>query len=76
MNALTARIEAGSVFLPHNAPWLDDFFQEALAFPASRHSDQIDAFSRKHSIMHSMPSFEWTDVGLGPKVFVNGIEIK
>lgn len=46
MNAQTARIEAGSVLLPRKAPWLDDFFQEVLAFPASRHTDQIDALSQ------------------------------
>jgi predicted phage terminase large subunit-like protein len=46
MNAQTARIEARSVFLPQKAPWLDDFRQEILAFPASRHTDQIDAFSQ------------------------------
>jgi predicted phage terminase large subunit-like protein len=46
MNAQTARIEAGSVVLPQRAQWLDEFRQELLAFPASRHSDQIDAFSQ------------------------------
>jgi predicted phage terminase large subunit-like protein len=46
MNAQTARLEAGSVSLPRRAPWLEDFRQELLAFPASRHTDQIDAFSQ------------------------------
>lgn len=46
MNGQTARIEAGSVYLPARAPWLDEFRKELLAFPASRHSDQIDAFSQ------------------------------
>jgi predicted phage terminase large subunit-like protein len=46
MNAQTARVEAGSVSLPQRAPWLDEFRQELLAFPASRHTDQIDAFSQ------------------------------
>jgi predicted phage terminase large subunit-like protein len=46
MSAQTARIEARSVFLPRSAPWLDEFRQELLAFPASRHTDQIDAFSQ------------------------------
>jgi predicted phage terminase large subunit-like protein len=46
MNAQTARIEARSVFLPRTAPWLDTFLQEVLAFPASRHTDQMDAFSQ------------------------------
>ena len=46
MDAQTARIEAGSVFLPRTADWLGDFRQELMAFPASRHTDQIDAFSQ------------------------------
>jgi len=46
MSAQTARIEAGSVLLPRHAPWLDDFRQELMAFPAGRHSDQVDALSQ------------------------------
>ena len=46
MNQQTARIEAGSVFLPKHAPWLDEFRRELLAFPAGRYSDQADAFSQ------------------------------
>jgi predicted phage terminase large subunit-like protein len=46
MHKHTARIEAGSVFLPHQAPWLDAFRTELLAFPAGRHDDQVDALSQ------------------------------
>jgi predicted phage terminase large subunit-like protein len=46
MNAQTARIEARSVYIPERAHWLDEFRKELLAFPASRHNDQIDAFSQ------------------------------
>jgi len=46
MNEQTARIEAGSVWLPQQAPWLDEFRREIMAFPAGRHSDQVDAFSQ------------------------------
>ncbi|MBA3519251.1 MAG: phage terminase large subunit [Rhizobiales bacterium] len=46
MNAQTARIEAGSVFLPRRAGWLEEFRSEILAFPAGRHDDQVDAFSQ------------------------------
>ena len=76
MNAQTARIEAGSVHLPRSAPWLDDFFREVLAFPASPYNDQIDAFSQALNYAFNRPSFEWTDIGLGGKAFVGGIEIK
>src|SRR5262245_20023008 len=46
MHAQTARIEAGSVLLPKHSPWLDEFRREMLAFPDSRHSDQVDALSQ------------------------------
>jgi predicted phage terminase large subunit-like protein len=46
MKEQTARIEAGSVFLPSRAGWLDDFRREILAFPAGRYTDQVDAFSQ------------------------------
>jgi predicted phage terminase large subunit-like protein len=46
MNAQTARIEAGAVFLPRRAPWLDQFRLELMAFPAGRYSDQVDALSQ------------------------------
>ena len=46
MNAQTARIEAGAVFLPRSAVWLEEFRREISAFPAGRHSDQVDASPR------------------------------
>jgi predicted phage terminase large subunit-like protein len=46
MAAQSASIEAGAVHLPINAPWLDEFKKEILAFPTSKHDDQIDALSQ------------------------------
>jgi predicted phage terminase large subunit-like protein len=46
MVAQTAGIEAGAVHLPTHAPWLDPFKKELLAFPSSKHNDQIDALSQ------------------------------
>ncbi len=46
MHGQTARIEAGGVFLPHRAPWLEEFRREILAFPHGRHDDQVDAFAQ------------------------------
>jgi predicted phage terminase large subunit-like protein len=44
--AQSARIESGQVHLPAEAPWLVDFLQELLAFPHSRHDDQVDSVSQ------------------------------
>jgi predicted phage terminase large subunit-like protein len=41
-----AKIEAGHVFLPTDAPWLPDFEAELLAFPNVIHDDQIDSVSQ------------------------------
>lgn len=40
------RMEAGTVYLPRQAPWLDEFEGELLAFsPEAAHDDQVDALS-------------------------------
>ena len=46
MAAQTACIEAGALHVPRKAPWLDEFKSELLAFPGSKHDDQIDALSQ------------------------------
>jgi predicted phage terminase large subunit-like protein len=43
---VTALVEAGKVFLPRNADWLDEFLHELMMFPHSRHMDQVDALSQ------------------------------
>jgi predicted phage terminase large subunit-like protein len=44
--AQTARFEAGQVVIPREAPWLGAYLEELLAFPASRHDDQVDSTSQ------------------------------
>lgn len=39
-------VEAGDVYLPDFAPWLDEFLNELLAFPNGRFDDQVDSFSQ------------------------------
>jgi predicted phage terminase large subunit-like protein len=46
MSAQTAKIEAGAVHLPTQAPWLDDLRTEVLAFPHGIHDDQVDSISQ------------------------------
>jgi predicted phage terminase large subunit-like protein len=41
--AITAMVEAGRVFLPEAAPWLNDFINEFANFPTGLHDDQIDS---------------------------------
>jgi predicted phage terminase large subunit-like protein len=46
MEAQCSRFEAGQVFLPREAVWLDTFLLELLAFPMGRHDDQVDSVSQ------------------------------
>lgn len=42
----TPKLEARALFIPRSASWLSDFKAEYLAFPSSKHDDQIDALSQ------------------------------
>ncbi len=42
----SAKIEAGMVLLPKNAPWLKAFEAEVAQFPHGRHDDQVDSMSQ------------------------------
>ena len=46
LQAVTPMIEAGQVYLPAQAPWLEQFKRELLSFPASANDDQVDALSQ------------------------------
>lgn len=41
----TTKIEAGHIYLPTVAPWLDAFEREVMAFPHGRHDDQVDSMT-------------------------------
>jgi predicted phage terminase large subunit-like protein len=43
---ISAQFEAGSVFFPKNAPWLDSLKGELLGFPNVRHDDQVDSVTQ------------------------------
>ncbi len=46
LHAQSSRIEAGHVYLPERASWLDDLRTEIAAFPQGRHDDQVDSISQ------------------------------
>jgi len=47
-HAVSPQIESGNVYLPHPAlwSWVEDFIEEASAFPNGRNDDQVDAMSQ------------------------------
>lgn len=57
MSACSARIEAGAVFRPARAAWLDDFRSELLAFPHGVHDDQVDALSQLLNWMRTRSTY-------------------
>jgi predicted phage terminase large subunit-like protein len=46
LEAQTAVMEAGLVFLPASAAWKEDYLFELMLFPAGRHDDQVDSTSQ------------------------------
>lgn len=46
MSTQSPAIEAGKVFIPENAPWLDALHTEVASFPNGSHDDQIDSISQ------------------------------
>lgn len=45
-SACQPAVEAGQVFLPDGAGWLDAFVEELAGFPRGKHDDQVDALSQ------------------------------
>lgn len=43
LNAQTAMIENGFVYIPETAPWLADYLHELSVFPNGKHDDQVDS---------------------------------
>ncbi len=43
---VSSMVEAGHLYIPNEACWLDDFRRELLAFPSSRNDDQVDALAQ------------------------------
>jgi predicted phage terminase large subunit-like protein len=44
--AISAQFEAGSVFFPKSAPWLDALKAELLGFPNVKNDDQVDSVTQ------------------------------
>ena len=73
MEAQASRFESGQIFLPKEAPWLDAFLHELLAFPQSRHDDQIDSVSQFLNWAESRKSFVQPFVFATGVLFVDGV---
>jgi len=46
LHAQSGAIENGFVFLPREAPWLEEYLNEMILFPRAAHDDQVDSTSQ------------------------------
>ena len=44
--SITPEFEAGNVYLPEYARWVEDYIEELVEFPLGSHDDQVDATSQ------------------------------
>ena len=71
---VSAIVEAGQIFVPHQAPWLEDFLHELMMFPNCRYKDQVDSFTQALSktfldVSPNQGFHDWVreDLALGPR---------
>jgi predicted phage terminase large subunit-like protein len=59
--AVTPTVEAGKVFLPESAPWLDDYRDEMASFPTGVYDDYVDSTTQALNYLRASPGgvFEW-----------------
>lgn len=63
--AQTALFENGQVFLPQQAPWLDEYKNELFSFPGTKYDDQVDSTTQALDYLKNKRSrIEiWTKLG-------------
>lgn len=65
LHGQTAKFEGGFVLLPEEAPWLNDYIDELISFPNSKHDDQVDSTVNALAYMTvNKPYVDWTDESL------------
>jgi predicted phage terminase large subunit-like protein len=51
VNAVSAAIESGHVYVPADAPWVEEYLDQWTAFPAGAHDDMVDSSSQALSYL-------------------------
>ncbi len=57
----TAKLEERNFFIPADAPWLEAFKHELLAFPNGRHDDQVDSMAQFLDWIGKRPGVGWQE---------------
>jgi len=53
--SVTPLVEAGRVFLPESAPWLNDYIDELAGFPTAAHDDAVDSTTQALNYIRHEP---------------------
>jgi predicted phage terminase large subunit-like protein len=56
LGAQSIKFENGRVFLPRQAPWLDEYVRELTGFPGCKHDDQVDSTSQALDFLGKLAS--------------------
>lgn len=64
LRSQTAKFEGGFVLLPKDAPWLNTYLSEILAFPNSKFDDQVDSTVLALAWWSSKSHYAWTKEAL------------
>ena len=53
LHAQSAVFEAGRVYVPASAPWIDEYVRELTGFPGTKHDDQVDSTTQALDYLES-----------------------
>ena len=69
--AVTPLCEAGRVFLPEKAPWMDAFFDELMMFTGKPgpHDDQVDTMTQALNYLNAKQSVPFSLMPVGQNIF-------
>ena len=65
---ISSIVESGQLLIPREANWFDEFRRELLAFPSSRHDDQVDALAQLLDYVRSCWMYRPSQLA-GPTLF-------
>ncbi len=60
-NAVAPSVESGNVYLPENAPWVNDYIIELISFPNAEHDDEVDSTTQALNRLRSITAIEMTE---------------
>jgi predicted phage terminase large subunit-like protein len=75
VNAVSAAIESGHVYVPADAPWVFEYLDQWSAFPAGAHDDMVDSSSQALSyLLYSSGAAASTNLSKGEEATLTALE--